>query len=270
MRYRMMRAALALLCGCVITATASAHDTWVETHTNLVRTGDAIFIDLMLGNHGNEHRDFRLASKIDLSGCTLDLLDPKGKQYDLLPQLVDLGYAPKEGYWKGKFAATRPGMYTVSHTLDKVVNHGHPVRSIKSAKAYYVVSPTLDKVSVVEGDYARPLGHPFELVPQSNPVTPMGPGQEITVQLLLRGKPVKNARVSFIPRLQTLAKEFDKRYERKTDSQGNASFTPKTGDQFLIVAHHHAEDESTKDYDETAYSAALFLYVPEVCPCCGE
>lgn len=254
----------------ILPATASAHDTWVETHTNLVRTGDAVYVDLMLGNHGNAHRDFRLASKIDLSGCTLDLLDPDATKYDLLPDLVDLGYAPKEGYWKAKFAATRPGMYTVSHTLDKIVNHGRPVRSIKSAKAYYVVSRSLDKVPVVEGDFARPLGHAFELVPQSNPVTPMGPGQEITVQLLLRGKPVSDARISFIPRLTTLQKEFDKRYERKTGADGRASFTPKTGDQYLIVAHHHADDEATKEYEATLYSATLFLYVPEVCPCCGD
>jgi uncharacterized GH25 family protein len=49
---------------------APAHDTWVQTNTNLVRTGDAVHIDLMLGNHGNDHRDFKLASKFADSKIT--------------------------------------------------------------------------------------------------------------------------------------------------------------------------------------------------------
>ena len=53
---------LALLVPPVI---VSAHDTWVQTNTPLIRVGDAVHIDLMLGNHGNDHRDFKLASKVD-------------------------------------------------------------------------------------------------------------------------------------------------------------------------------------------------------------
>src|SRR2546421_205751 len=53
---------------------AWAHDTWVQTNTNVVRAGDNVHIDLMLGNHGNDHRDFKLASKIDLAGTTFEVL----------------------------------------------------------------------------------------------------------------------------------------------------------------------------------------------------
>ncbi|MGZ3489481.1 MAG: DUF4198 domain-containing protein, partial [Isosphaeraceae bacterium] len=31
---------------------ALAHDTWVQTNSSIVRTGDVVHIDLMLGNHG--------------------------------------------------------------------------------------------------------------------------------------------------------------------------------------------------------------------------
>lgn len=81
----------------LLAATASAHDTWVQTNTNIVRVGDNVHIDLMLGNHGNDHRDFKLASKIDLEGCTLTVFSPDGKRYDVKDRLVDVGYAPKEG-----------------------------------------------------------------------------------------------------------------------------------------------------------------------------
>jgi uncharacterized GH25 family protein len=259
----------AALCG-VLAGPAVAHDTWVQTNTNLVRAGDAVHIDLMLGNHGNDHRDYKLASKTGLDGCTLRVHDPKGRSYDLLAQLGDAGYTPKEGFWTTKFAVTAPGLYVVEHTADKVVNHGKPVRSIKSGKTFFVASRSLDRVPPENPGFDRALGHPLELVPTANPVTPMGPGEAIGVRLLLRGKPLPQTRVSFIPRGETLSTGFDERYERTTDSEGRARFAPSTGNYYLVVAHHKADDETGDEYEGTQYSATLSVFVPELCPCCGE
>lgn len=247
-----------------------AHDTWVETNTNLIRTGDAVQVDLKLGNHGNDHRDFKLASKTDLAACTLDVIGPDGTAYDLKPQLADLGYAQNEGYWSGRFVAVQPGLYLVAHSRDKIVNHGRPTRGIKSGKTFFVASPSLDRVSRENPGYDRPVGHPFELVPVAHPVTPMGPGQEMAVRLLLKGKPLADCKVSFIPRGHTLAEGLDPDYERMTDQQGMARFTPRQGNVYLIVAHHKSEDERGADYELTSYSATLTVLVPELCPCCGE
>lgn len=250
---------------------AAAHDTWVQTNTNVVRVGDAVHIDLLLGNHGNDHRDFKMASKIDPEDCVLRLIMPDGRKFDLKDRLADLGYAPKEGYWSAKFVGAQSGLYLVEHTLDRVVNHGRPVRSIKSAKTCFVLSPTLDRVSENNPGFDRILGHSLELVPESNPVTPMGPEQPITVRLYYKGKPLADERVSFIPRGEELKEGFDKRYERKTDSQGLASFTPKTGNYYLVVAHVSAPEEKALEYDRTHDSATLTVFVPEICPCCrGE
>jgi uncharacterized GH25 family protein len=59
-----------------------AHDTWVETNTNLVRAGDVVHVDLMLGNHGNTHRDFKLAGKLSLEGSNLEVVGPDGARND--------------------------------------------------------------------------------------------------------------------------------------------------------------------------------------------
>jgi uncharacterized GH25 family protein len=249
---------------------AAAHDTWVQTNINLIRTGDAVHIDLMLGNHGNDHRDFKLASKVDPGGCTLTVIDPEGKTYDLKDRLTDLGYAPKEGFHSAKFSAARPGLYTVAHTMDSVVNHGKPVRAVRSAKTYFLVSPSLDKVSKVWKGFDRPLGHALELVAVANPVAPMGPGTPISVKLLFQGKPLADTRISFIPRGETLAEGFDKTYERTTDAEGRASFTPKTGNYYLVVAHHKEDADGKAGYDAMAYTATLTVFVPEICPCCGD
>src|SRR5438270_11841937 len=219
----------------------------------------------MLCNHGNDHRDFKLASKPDLDKATLTVTGPDGKSFDLVPKLADLGYAPKEGFHSAKFAATKPGLYALAHTQDKVVNHGKPVRSVRSAKAFFLVSPGLDKVAKDWAGFDKPLGHALEIVPEANPVVPMGPEVPIKVRVLFQGKPLAGLRVSFIPRGETLAEDFDKTYDRTTDEFGRAAFTPKTGNYYLVVVHHK-EAGTTAEYDSVLYSATLTVFVPEVCP----
>ncbi len=254
----------------ILPGVALAHDTWLQTNTNLVRVGDAVHIDLMLGNHGNEHRDFKLASKVDPASGSTVLIAPSGQRYDLQDRFVDLGYAPKEGFHSAKFAVAEPGLYIAAHTSDRVVNHGQPARSIRSAKTFFVAATSLDKPNPHNPGFDKPLGHSLEIVPQVNPVLPMGPDQPIRIRLLLKGKPLADARVSFIPRGEKLKADFDERYERKTDASGEASFTPTTGNYYLIVAHHLSLEEKGPDYVQTNYTATLSVLVPDLCHCCGE
>jgi uncharacterized GH25 family protein len=263
-----LQTSLALLVALSLAVVASAHDTWLQTNTNLVRVGDVVHVDLMLGNHGNGHRDFKLAGKAPVESATLEVIGPDGQTRDLKPSLTDVGYAPKEGYWTTRAIADKPGLYTIVQTSDAVVSYA-PTRSIKSAKTFFVASKSLDNPPADNPGFNRALGHPLELVPQSNPVTPMGPGTQLTVRLLYKGKPLAGATVSFIPRGQELKGEFDARFQRKTDDHGDAAFEPTEGNYYLVVAHH-ADDGKGDGYDNTKYSATLGLYVPAVCPCCGK
>lgn len=265
----MKRFCIPLFAFLLLAGTALAHDRWVQTSANIVRSGDNVHIDLFLGNHGNDHRDFKIAGKTDLAGSTLQVVAPDGKRFDMKDKLIDLGYAPKEGFWTARFAATQPGLYLIAHTSDKVVSYA-PTRSIQSAKTYFVVSKSLDNVPRDNPGFAKPLGHALELIPETNPVTPMGPGTPIKVALMYKGKPFPNARVSFIPRGETLAEGFDKRYERMTDEMGRASYTPTDGNYYLVVAHWQEPNEGGKDYKSTKYSATLTVLVPQICPCCGD
>jgi uncharacterized GH25 family protein len=142
------------------------------------------------------------------------------------------------------------------------------VRSFRSAKAYFLASDSLDKVIPGTG-FDKPLGHAIELVPDANPVAPMGPGTPIKVRLLFAGKPLPGVTVSFIPRGVTLKEGTDADYDRTTDTDGRASFTPKTGNYYLVAAHH-SRDEKGDGYDERKYTATLTVLVPEKCPCCGD
>jgi uncharacterized GH25 family protein len=249
-----------------------AHDTWVQTNTHVVRTGDAVHVDLMLGNHGNDHRDFKLAGKLAVDAVgTFEVVAPDGKRYDLRPDLADLGYAPKEGFHSARFAPAAAGLYVAAQTSDSVVNHGSPVRSVRSAKAYFLASPSLDKVRADWPGFDKPLGHALELVPEANPVAPMGPGTPIRVKLLFRGKPLAGAKVSFVPRGVALKEGLDPEYERVTAADGKARFTPKTGTYYLVVAHHTEPARAGETrYESVKYAATLTVLVPEKCPCCGE
>ena len=266
----MNRSALGAMLMLLITGgPVPAHDTWVQTNSNVIRAGDVVHIDLMLGNHGNDHRDFKLASKITLEGSTLQVVTPTGKSLDLKDRLVDTGYAPKEGFWTGRLATTDPGLYLVSHTRDSVVNHGRPTRSVKSGKTFFVASKSLDTIAQDHPGFDKVLGHPLEIVPDANTVTPMGPEIPIRVKILFQGKPLPDARVSFIPRGTELADGFDPKYERKTNENGRCFFVPREGNYYLVVVHHQTDEKGT-GYESTSYAATLTVLVPEICPCCGE
>lgn len=275
----MARFRLALVAGWVaswmLTATALAHDTWVEASPSVARVGDAARIDLLLGNHGNNHRDFKLAGKLKLDGATLRVIAPDGQDFDLRDRLIDTGYAPQEGFWTATFGLDVPGTYMVAHTYDKVVAYA-PERTVKSAKTFVIASPSVDLVplSLTKTGFDRVLGHPLELVPVRNPVVPAGPGMPIRVRLLFQGQPLAGANVAFIPRGAVLEGERDGRYERTTDEKGEASYEPNDAGTILIVAHRDAPKESGtlngQSYEFTKYSAAMTVLVPRLCPCCGD
>lgn len=249
---------------------AKAHDTWVQTNTSLVRTGDVVHLDLMLGNHGNDHRDFKLASKIGLDLVqSFEIYGPNGLRHDLKPELIDLGLAPKEGFYSARFVPAKPGRYRLVQTLDRVINHGKPIRAVKTAKAFFGVADSLDKPELTKEPWDAPLGTGLEFVLLSDPVLGTGPGKPIRVQLLHQGKPVADHKVSFIPRGGVLKEGTDPDYEVKTDKDGIASFTTKVGTYHLVVAHKQTSEKSGT-FESTAYSATMTLFVSQKCGCCAD
>jgi hypothetical protein len=249
-------------------ACALAHDSWLQATPSLVRPGDVVHVDLLLGNHGNDHRDFKVAGKLgSLEGVTLAVLAPTGRSTDLVPDLVDLGSAPREGFWSGRFIAAEEGLHCAALTRDGI---RHGARGLKSAKTYFLVAERLDAPPRTPAAVPGPLGHPLELVLESHPLIGCGPGREIAVRLLHHGRPAADERVTFIPRGTTLAEGFDPEFERRTDAEGRCRYTPKEGNLLLVVAHRTAPEEKSADYDRTSYAATLLVNVPQRCAGCAE
>lgn len=252
---------------------ARAHDTWIEANVGVVRVGDVIHLSLMLGNHGNDHRDFKLTGKPTLgAGSTWEVIAPDGTRTDLAPVAVDRGLGAKEGYLAATFSPAVEGMYGVVQTSDRVVDYA-PKRSVKTAKAFFVASRSLDRVSAEHRGYDKPLGRGLELVPLTNPVAPLGVGTVQRVRVLFDGKPLAGVRVSFIPRGAALAEGTDPKHDRTTDAEGVAAYEYREATYHLVAAHHEVDgkgDKGGKAFETTAYSATLCVTVPAVCPCCGE
>lgn len=243
-------------------AAAHGHDTWLETNTPLVRVGDAVQIDLKLGNHGNGHRDFKLAGRVSLDWVSAEIVAPSGKRHDIKPRLRATALAEKEGYWSGMVTQDEPGVYCALQQLDRVMKHGKMVRGVRVAKTYFRASPSLDRPSADTAVFARPTKAAVEFVPETDLTVQLGVGRPIPVRLLLHGKPLAGATVSFIPRGHTLKPEFDPEFERRTDREGRATFTPNSANVYLLVAHHQANDEKTAEYEYTHYATTLTVRVP--------
>lgn len=263
MKTWLIRTLLAFWIAAQCLTAANAHDTWVETNSPLVRLGDNVYVELKLGNHGNDHRDFKLAGKVGLDVCQIAIVSPSGDKFDLKPQFVDMGMTAKEGYWASRFITKVPGSHVVAMSSESLRGK---TRSMKSAKAYFLASAKLDELSAAEVGFDQPLGHELEIVPLTTPVTNTRPGQPIRVRILLRTKPMKGARVSFIPRGTILEEGFDKAFERETTEDGIAEYSPKEGNVILIVVHHSAPELKGEGFDDTKYSATLTITVPQQNP----
>ena len=255
-----------LFCLAISPFRALAHDTWLQASPRLVRPDDVVHVGLFLGNHGNDHRDFRIASKVgSLDEVQIEVVGPDGQKTDLGPDMVDLGYAPKEGFWSGRFVPAAEGLHCVAH-FRQGIRHG--AMGLKGGKTYFLASESLDTPAEQHGPLPGPLGHPLEFVLESHPVLGCGPGKPITIQLLFKGQPLADQVVSFIPRSGKLAEGFDPAFERTTDAEGRCSYTPREGDLILIVAHLVKPDEKGEGFEKTNYAATLVIDVPQRCPCC--
>jgi uncharacterized GH25 family protein len=236
---------------------AQAHDTWLEAGAATVPVGEYTYVDLMLGNHGNDHRDFKLASKITLEPCTLSVVDPTGSTHDLKPTIIDMGHAEKEGFWTAKYVFAKPGLHRFVYTLDTL---HRTTRAIKSAKTFVVATDGgKSKTGLANKDICHGFG--LELVLKT-PFATIEAGQPIELQVMRSGKPLSEARVTFVPRGTNLAGEFDSDYERISDADGHVQLVPKEGNVLFAVVHHMEEGESGDGYENTHYSAAMVIHVP--------
>ncbi|WP_200270983.1 DUF4198 domain-containing protein [Luteolibacter pohnpeiensis] len=236
------------------------HDSWVEVPSSEVKTGQPVYADLMLGNHGNNHRDFKLAGKIPLERSTFSLIGPSGTVTNLKPDLIDRGLDPKGGYWTAKINHSAPGLYRLIHTYDAIVSYA-PKRAIKSAKTYFASGRSDSAPGTAT--IVKPDGLPLEIIPLDDPTRLKGEGK-VLVKVLFKGEPLNDALISCIPRGNPFGADLDPKLETRTAANGGAVFEISQPDEYMIAVHVDAPEETGEGYSEgTEYGATLTFWVTE-------
>lgn len=237
----------------LLVSSVSAHDTWVQLNVARADASQPVFADLMLGNHGNNHRDFQLASTIPLEGSTLELVAPDGTKSDLKGRLIPTAAEEKEGYWSTLVTPAGPGLDRVAHTYDAVVTYA-PKRVVKGAKSYFTSGAPASSEA-----FSKPLGHTLEIVPLVDP-TNRSAGGTLEVRILFKGEPLKDAVVSCIPRGKELDLDFDPNHEARTNASGEAELPLPEPNIYLVVVHVKAPQETGENHSAgTDYAATMTL-----------
>lgn len=258
-RFASMLALLSL----VTTVQVWAHDGWVEPSPFLVEKGQPVSLMLMLGNHSNEHRSYRIAGKWDPQHTKLLLSDPTGQESDLTDRLVDLGeddekVGPKgpKGFHLAPYIPKQEGLYLALARQVRVLQHGDGPKflGIKIAKSAFAMLdvPLIATAKQLKG-FDRAVGGEsgLEIIPLTNPFG-LTTGDPIKLEVRYKGKPISGKTVSLIRRIEGAASAQD----RLTDEQGRVTFTAGAADFYLARIKFDEESERVEGrYEKSTYEA---------------
>jgi hypothetical protein len=195
----------------------------------------------MYGNHGNDHRSYRIAGKWRPEYATVVVTGPAGPPVDLTSQVTDLGDAedlgPKgpKGFHVTAFAPAQDGAYIALVTQSRELQvEGAKFQSIGTAKVVFaaLASPVVAAVQRLTG-FDRPVASAdaLEIIPVTNPLA-LRTGDVLTVEIRHRGRPLPSLPVSIVRRIegapsaQTLT----------TDDRGQLKIVAGPADYYLTRA----------------------------------
>jgi hypothetical protein len=268
MKIPMQRSLVILLfAGLFLTRTARAHDGWIEV-SPIVEKGQPATISLMLGNHSNEHRSYRLAGKWDAKLTRLMVIEPSGSLTDITNSLVDLGEddektGPKgpKGFHIATFTPKAQGVHIVLAREEQIQQHDGPkFRSIRSARTAFGAfgNPRLMEAKNVAGfDRTFAIENLLEIVPISNPLG-VTEGSPVTLEVLYKGKPFPNQTVAVVRRLEgpASAQEFI------TNEKGTIGFKAGPPDFYLVRLKFDERGERSEGrFDLSSYQATYVFKV---------
>lgn len=245
------------------------HDGWIEIFPAIVEKGQPVTIALMLGNHSNDHKSYRLAGKWDSQYTKLLVIDPNGKETDLTSRLLDIGedeekVGPKgpKGFHVALFTAKEEGSYSVLASQERLLQFGNgpKFRNVQIARAVFTALPvpTIAEAKRTTG-FDRKVGREdsLEIAPITNPVGVTEQGS-ITLEVRYKGKPAPGRVVSILRRIDgpASAQNFT------SDGQGRVSFSVGPADSYLARVNLDEETERAEGrYDKSSYEATYVFQV---------
>lgn len=261
-------AAIAAVLAIGATVPASAHDGWTQTNTPIAAPGQTTYVELMLGNHSNDHKSYRIAGQWSPDTTKVYVTTPAGVKADITGTRFYAGESATEtepavnNYFVASFKSAVPGAYIVSAEGDSVFKHGETAsRTLRSAKSFAAVAdiPVAARVKALQGFARQVSPDRAELIPLFNPAA-VHPGQEIAVQLLLKGEPLPDTGVDVIRRSTSEAVEL------VTDQDGIVKLEAGAADYYLVRAKPSAAEGKEGEYSVTNYEATMTFTVQNETP----
>jgi uncharacterized GH25 family protein len=246
----------------------TAHDGWVEV-PSIVERGQPVTISLMLGNHSNEHKSYRLAGKWNPQFTKLIIIEPSGKVNDLTNAIIDLGEdaektGPKgpKGFHIAPFTPQMEGVHIIVARQEEIAQHGDGprFRGVRSARAVFTAlrTPRVADAKKSSG-FGRTVDSEnlMEIVPVTNPLS-ITQDSRITFELRYKGKRFPNQNVSIIRRLAGPSAV----QELTTDEKGQVTFSAGAPDTYLMrVKFEERSERREGEYDLSAYEATYVFQV---------
>ena len=267
-RKKAVGAALAAMLTFGAVVPAFAHDGWTQSNTPIVAPNAVSYVELMLGNHSNEHKSYRIAGQWSVDTSKVYVTMPAGVKADITSTRFYAGEAATEtepgvnNYFIASFKSAVPGAYIISAEGDSISRHGAaPSRTLRSAKSFVAIGdiPVMERVKALEGFSKQVSPDRAELIPLFNPAS-VTPGEDVAVQLLLKGEPLANTNVDIIRRSTSEAVEL------VTDEQGYVSFTTGLADYYLVRAKPSTTESKGDEYGSTNYEATMTFTVQNESP----
>ncbi|NIK80331.1 putative GH25 family protein [Paenibacillus castaneae] len=240
-----------------------AHDGWTQASTPIVAQGQISYVELMYGNHSNEHKSYRIDGQWGSDTSKVYVTTPAGVKSDITSTRFYTGEPATEttpalnNYFVASFKSNVPGAYIISTEGDSVFKSATAAsRTLRSAKAFVAVGdiPVLDRVKALTGFSKQVSPDRAELIPQFNPAA-ITPDEKVSIQLLLKGAPLADTNVDVIRRSTSEATEL------KTDANGLVSFTTGAADYYLVRAKPSTTEAKEGEYSSTNYEATLTFTV---------
>lgn len=240
-----------------------AHDGWSQTYAPIIASGEVSYIELLYGNHSNEHKSYRIEGSWSPDTTKVFVTTPAGKKNDISPTLFytgEVGEKEQTGQnnaYLASFSASTPGAYIISVEGDSIFKGADTAsRTLRSAKSFVAVSdiPTVEQAKTITGFDRQVSTDRAELVPHFNPAA-ITPNQQVSVQLLLKGKPLAKTEISLIRRSTSDATVLT------TDANGMISFTTGAADYYLLRAKPATAEKEAGKYDTTNYEATMTFTV---------
>jgi len=263
MKKRWIFSAFAAVLTFGLLATAHAHDGWSQVNTPIIAQGEVVYVDLLFGNHSNDHKSYRIAGQWSPDSSNVYVTTPAGRKVDITATRFYTGEAATEtepavnNGFVASFSASAPGAYIISVEGDSIFRSGETAsRTLRSAKSFVAVSdiPVPDRVRYLTGFAKAVTPDRAEFVPLFNPAA-VTPNREVAVQLLLKGEPLANAEVTLIRRSNSDAQTF------VTDDEGRVAFTTGPADYYLLRAKPASDEKQEGEYDMVNYEATMTFIV---------